>query len=1192
MNVRVDLRMDSGWRNGVVENWSLVATLVVLLTVSVVGQVKSKPEIADHEKPLLKTGAIDKRYAVLNINNISSWMRYDGHSNHSPSADDGTYYPRQTGSVIYQDCLVWGGKAFLDAAHTQPAPRQLVRVGGGTYSVATRAGRIIDPVFGSAVGIGVEDQNAADVKTYRIRRDYYTMSWSEAQEDGGSLYELPPSYVSSTMVAELMANYASDWSNWPVAKGAPFIDRNGNGVYDPPPAFNNDPLDAIPDFTVDSLIAQGRDEPGVAGADFSLPADQVIWTVYNDLNVSTATSFEGSEPLGLEVQKTMWGYRRTDAFGSMYFTRYRMINKGGVDTDTTAGDQFGAFWIDSMYVAQWSDPDLGNAGDDLVGCDSVLSLGFCYNGNAIDAEFRGFNLPPPAVGYDFLAGPTVPSPGDSAIVDFRRRMDRRNLPMSAFAYFSAGSPYSDPPPGLAYYLVGTGRWWKMLRGFAPLGDLNTVDQPYNHPSQFPASKFPYSGNPVTGQGWIDGQSYGTLDNLAGDRRIILSSGPFSLAPNDTQEVYMSVVAGLGGDRLSSIAVMKYNDRFVQSAFDRLYAVPRAPQVPTLQVSALDREIVLNWGSDQASVRRAETVPSSGLVFEGYNVYELPSATSPVSDGVKIATFDLVNEVARINETRPDPATGFPLTVILQSGSNTGIQRSVNVTRSYLVDQTRGELLTNGKEYHFAVTTYNWNPVSDDLPRSLESVPVIVSVKPRIPFGESPVTSSGDTLPVTHTSGTSNARVVPLVVDPLAGSGATYRVSFQLVGATPTWQITNVLTGAVVAEGQTNLSGDESYPIVDGTLVKVMIEGGYGLRPGAWGLGDGTSFNQGARMLSWVAGDGLGLEEFNGAAGWTAPAVLFGSSSTKPVVGTNLKKILFRFAHHGASTGYDFLQATDDTASYAYRFLRDAAIAPVQPSFAPWIVNPGSGWPFQDYRISMPLAAYDVDENPPVRLAVAFSENNATNGLVDGYYWPGYINAMPGGMSNTAYDGPMEWLYVMNSPYAGATPNTAWQNVLTDAAIPVMYTFTWNRRTLNPWVPPIEAEFTPVRAPSTDMYEFIIPGPGRTTADVNAGIERIGVYPNPYLGDREQISSALEQSVTFTNLPPRAIVRIFNLAGHLVRTLHKDTPSQFFNWDLLNENGWIVASGMYICLVELPDLGRSKVLKLGVVIGESIPGNGY
>ena len=32
--------------------------------------------------------------------------------------------------------------------------------------------------------------------------------------------------------------------------------------------------------------------------------------------------------------------------------------------------------IDSMYICQWSDTDLGKSSDDFIGCDTTLNLGF------------------------------------------------------------------------------------------------------------------------------------------------------------------------------------------------------------------------------------------------------------------------------------------------------------------------------------------------------------------------------------------------------------------------------------------------------------------------------------------------------------------------------------------------------------------------------------------------------------------------------------------------------------------------------------------------------------------------------------------------------------------------------------------------------------------------------------------------
>jgi len=91
-----------------------------------------------------------------------------------------------------------------------------------------------------------------------------------------------------------------------------------------------------------------------------------------------------------------------------------------------------------------------------------------------------------------------------------------------------------------------------------------------------------------------------------------------------------------------------------------------------------------------------------------------------------------------------------------------------------------------------------------------------------------------------------------------------------------------------------------------------------------------------------------------------------------------------------------------------------------------------------------------------------------------------------------------------------------------------------------------------------------------------------VFPNPYVAGRSQETTNWRHFVTFNNLPSKAIVRIFNLAGHLVRVLRKDDPSQFLEWDLTNKDNWQVASGVYICYVEMPEINEVKILKLAVI----------
>ena len=141
--------------------------------------------------------------------------------------------------------------------------------------------------------------------------------------------------------------------------------------------------------------------PGKYGAPFTengepyLIGDQTLWTVYNDADTFQHINFK-SLPLGIEVQQTIFGNRMppTTAFDFL-FIRWLIINKG-------------MNHLDSVNFSIWCDPDLGDSGDDFVGCDTVLNLGYCYNSNNNDAEY---GAAPPAVGFQLLQGPIVESIG-------------------------------------------------------------------------------------------------------------------------------------------------------------------------------------------------------------------------------------------------------------------------------------------------------------------------------------------------------------------------------------------------------------------------------------------------------------------------------------------------------------------------------------------------------------------------------------------------------------------------------------------------------------------------------------------------------------------------------------------------------------------------------------------------------------
>jgi hypothetical protein len=143
-----------------------------------------------------------------------------------------------------------------------------------------------------------------------------------------------------------------DLLEWPGDLGAPYTDVNGNGVWD----------------------------PGIDSARFY--GDQQIWCVINDVSVSRHASVGTTQPLGIEVRCLFYAFNQPGPLLNMMFLKWQIINKSDAD-------------YDSAYISMWSDVDLGDANDDLPGCDTTLNLGYVYNGDNDDGTTHGYGSTPP-----------------------------------------------------------------------------------------------------------------------------------------------------------------------------------------------------------------------------------------------------------------------------------------------------------------------------------------------------------------------------------------------------------------------------------------------------------------------------------------------------------------------------------------------------------------------------------------------------------------------------------------------------------------------------------------------------------------------------------------------------------------------------------------------------------------------------
>ncbi len=275
------------------------------------------------------------------------------------------------------------------------------------------------------------------------------------------------------LYADSMVPWYPDYANWPVDQGAP-VDGGGH------------PL----------LIGK-----------------QTAWSVYNDANGARHTNDASSTaPLGIEVRQAV---SATDVGADAYIitVKYQLFNKGGKN-------------ITGLYLGLWSDPDLGTPADDLVGCDTLGDLFFCYNATNTDAVY---DSTPPAFGGRIVQGPIVPSQGDSAWSFGQLVHGYKNLGMTGFSKYINGL---DP--------ASKAHTYSYLQG------LTRDGSPYMYEGNF--LRYVHSGDPISATGDVDANP--------SDRRMMASCGPLAFNPGDSQEIIVRYGVIHGGNRLESLNLLR------------------------------------------------------------------------------------------------------------------------------------------------------------------------------------------------------------------------------------------------------------------------------------------------------------------------------------------------------------------------------------------------------------------------------------------------------------------------------------------------------------------------------------------------------------------------------------------------------------------------------------------------------------
>lgn len=437
----------------------------------------------------------------------------------------------------------------------------------------------------------------------------------------------------------------------------------------------------------------------IRGCELTQYPDEMVFWIYNDAGNIHAQS--QGDPIQMEVQVQAFAYATNDELNDMTFQRYKLINRA-IES------------IDSTFFAMWVDPDLGCYTDDYVGCDTVRSLGYVYNADALDGEAScndcggaaTYCTEIPILGVDYFRGP----------------LDENGLElgMSSFTYYNNGSIGSTPPgthdPGNAqeYYNYLSGSW----RDGSPFtfgADAYQDGAPI---------KYAFIDAPDDPNGWSM-CSQNTDPNA--DRRIIQASGPFRLDPGAINELIVGVV--WVADQMypcPSIRELQNADDIAQALFDNCFDITDGPDAPDVDFIELDREIIAVFTNDtitsnnayeaymERGLRIPDTAEDSLYRFEGYKLYQLagPNVTiSDLSDPDKarlIYQVDVNNGVGKIfNWKEVEAPGGYLRTPVVQvEGADRGIRHTFRITEDQFAQGDRR--LINHKKYYFTAIAYAYN----------------------------------------------------------------------------------------------------------------------------------------------------------------------------------------------------------------------------------------------------------------------------------------------------------------------------------------------------------------------------------------------------------------------------------------------------------------------------------------------------
>lgn len=632
--------------------------------------------------------------------------------------------------------------------------------------------------------------------------------------------------------------------------------------------------------------------------------------------------------------------------------------------------------------------------------------------------------------------------------------------------------------------------------------------------------------------------FGSVPDLAPqDKRMVMGCGPFELAPGEV-DTFLEAVMFSNGD-YGGLDFLKASGDVAQVMYNNGWAFPSPPAPPKVTLTPGDKKVTIVWDNLPEEVPDpwypVMIDPTAGdpVVDTLYRQYDFEgfrlwkSRTGMEGDWELLGEWDINNDI-----------TLLPGDVYIPGLGNTSGQESSN---EGLVFSYVDEDVLNGVPYYYTVTAYDFNTPGDhnnknlDVWVSLESGFYPSAVTPRA----EPCDIQDMVTDVLHSRGHTNTVTInEVIVDaPMAVTGDVYKLIWEEtyhMDADPvyTYRIYNETEGEWVISTPNPIevtAEERTYTDIEGNEVQEWY--GTFTTP----VFDGLRLSGEIRVDITPLSDTLG----NDISALRLP------DSIRVVEGEYPESVIQTAGFFEASGTEQGFGITPENKKWASKGGVDIEIR--------WIKEGDT----------LTCWVWDVTNDAQI------PANILTD---DGWCFSGKMPIRPPKTYLTEDDRAI-WFYICGVRYffnLGSGMSVDQFNQIADGDVWRIYnscdaipTGRGNEFTIN-----------------TEAIQY-----GKT-----GQLDDVKIVPNPYIVRAEWDLSRDYQWVHFTHLPSECTIRIYTLAGDLVKVINHSATSSggelgdvggMEAWDILTYNNQLIASGIYLYHISTPD-GEEKVGKFAII----------